>query len=124
MSLRKLAHLTGYFFLIIGALGYIPGITENNHLLGLFHVNTAHNLIHILTGLIAFGIARKTPRTMQIYFQLISFVYTAFALLGFYYGNLPIFGLIASNLADSWLHLVLGIAFLYIGFLYKNSKKA
>lgn len=124
MSLRKLAHLTGYLFLIFGILGYIPGITEENYLFGIFHVNSTNNFIHILTGLVAVGAARKTPKTMQIFFQLLGVVYTAWGLVGFHLMDRPIFGIIASNLADSWFHLLLGIALLYIGFLYKNSRKA
>ena len=56
MSLHKLAKIVGYLFIIIGVLGYIPVLTdENNLLLGIFYVNGAHNLLHILTGLIAIG---------------------------------------------------------------------
>ena len=123
MSLHKLAKLTGYLFVIIGMLGFIPGITEDNLLLGLFHVNKVHNFFHILTGLIAFGVSRKDQKITRYFFQIAGVVYMAAALLGFGNGDEPIFGRMANNLADSWLHLGISIAFLYIGFLYQNHRK-
>lgn len=123
MSLHKLAKLTGYIFVIIGILGFVPGVTVDGMLLGAFHVNAAHNLFHMATGLIAFGMMRQNQKITRYFFQIAGTVYLIVSLLGFSQGDAPVFGGIANNLADSWLHLILGIVFLYIGFLYRNYKK-
>lgn len=122
MSLHKLAKLTGFIFILIGVLGFIPGVTEDGMLLGTFHVNTAHNLVHILTGLIAIGMSRKDQKYTRYFFQIAGLFYLAVALLGFAHGDEPVLGILANNRADSWLHLLLSIAFLYIGFLYQNRR--
>lgn len=122
MSLHKLAKLTGFIFILIGVLGFVPGVTEEDMLLGTFHVNTAHNLVHILTGLIAIGMSRKNQKYTRYFFQVVGIVYLAVALLGFAHGDEPVLGMLANNRPDSWLHLVLSVAFLYIGFLYQNRR--
>ncbi len=122
MSLHKLARLTGYAFVIVGILGFIPGITVDDLLLGKFHVNWIHNCIHIATGLIALGMARKDQKATRYFFQIAGIAYLVVALLGFAQEDAPVFGIIANNLADSRLHLVISIVFLYIGFLYQNRR--
>ncbi|PYL96244.1 MAG: DUF4383 domain-containing protein, partial [Verrucomicrobia bacterium] len=46
--------LFGIVFLAVGILGFVPGVTSDVNgmpmLLGIFHVNTAHNLVHIVSG--------------------------------------------------------------------------
>ena len=107
MSLRKLAKIAGYFFVIIGILGYIPGITEQNLLFGVFHVNSMHNLMHLVTGAVAIGMVHRVPASLKIFFQIAGIAYLAIALIGFYYIERPLLGIIANNLADSWLQVVL-----------------
>lgn len=122
MSLHKLAKLTGYIFVLIGVLGFIPGVTDNNMLLGLFHVNGPHNWFHIISGLVAFRVSRADQKITKLFFQVLGLVYLATALMGFRNVDEPLFGLIANNSADNWLHLGLSIAFLYIGFLYSSHR--
>ena len=40
-------------FLLIGILGYVPATTPaNGMLLRIFHVNTAHNIVHLASGVV------------------------------------------------------------------------
>jgi hypothetical protein len=39
-------------FLLIGILGFVPGVAPDEMLLGIFHVNVAHNAVHIASGII------------------------------------------------------------------------
>ena len=68
--LRKMATIFGVVFLIVGVLGFVPGTTENGHLLGIFHVNPAHNVVHILSGLAALLAARASEHAAQNYFRI------------------------------------------------------
>ncbi len=122
MSLHKLAKLTGTIFILIGILGFVPGITHEGLLVGIFAVDGVHNLIHLATGIIALIMVRKDQKFTRYFFQIIGLVYLAVALLGFAHGDAPILGMIANNEADSWLHLVLSVVLLYIGFLYRNHR--
>jgi hypothetical protein len=50
--IKSAAILFGIVFLAVGILGFVPGVTTNEMLLGTFHVNAAHNVVHIASGII------------------------------------------------------------------------
>jgi len=68
MRTRYLALILGIVFLLIGILGFVPGLRSlpsnapeiavtsgYGYLLGLFPINTLHNIVHLTVGLL--GIA-------------------------------------------------------------------
>jgi len=118
--LKKFAKFVGIVLIVIGVLGFIPGITYRHNLLGLFHVNTLHNLVHLASGVIAYLASRSSMRASQLFFQIFGIIYAMIGLMGFGYGNRDILGVLANNMADTWLHLIMGVVFLYSGFLYKS----
>ena len=125
--LNKLATLVGVIFLVIGVLGFVPAATTNGMLLGLFHVNVWHNIVHLVTGLVALsagcgccGVCSISQWTPKLFFQAFGIIYGAVAVLGFYYGNEALFGVIANNFADSVLHAGIAVVSLYLGFVYKE----
>ncbi len=117
---KKWAKVFGIIFIVIGILGFIPGITMHSYLFGVFHVNAAHNILHLATGLIAYWTSRTSMKASQMFFQIFGIIYIVIALLGFGYGSRDILGFLASNRADTWLRLFVGLIFLYCGFLYKR----
>jgi hypothetical protein len=42
-----MAVLFGVAFLVIGILGFVPAVTKDQMLLGIFHVNTADTWLHV-----------------------------------------------------------------------------
>lgn len=119
--LKKAALATGIVFLLIGILGFVPGITTaDNKLLGIFLVDGVHNLVHILSGLAA--LAASTRRDWsKLFFQIMGVVYALVTVLGFMAGTGgSVLGLFHVNMADNLLHLVLAGAFLYLGFATKD----
>ncbi len=118
---RKAAQLFGWVLLAIGVLGFIPGITSDDHLLGLFHVNPLHNAIHLISGLVALWAGySKSEANARTYFQVFGVIYGLVALLGVFYGDKDILGVLANNWWDVLLHLLITAGALYYGFLYKN----
>ena len=116
--LKTLAFVFGVVLVVIGLLGFVPAASPNGLLLNIFHVNTAHNVVHLVTGLAALlagwgGISQFTPK---LFFQVFGVIYLLVALLGFWYGNAPIFNVLANNLADSFLHLGIAAVSLFLGF--------
>lgn len=114
--LRNLAKIFGYTLLTVGILGFIPVITTDGRLLGLFEVNAAHSIIHLLSGTVALYAGYTSTRQSHLYFRVFGTVYVIVAILGFYYGDRPLLGLVAQNRPDTWLHLFIGIVALYAGF--------
>ena len=126
--IRALATMVAATFLLVGILGFVPGITTDYgsmtfaghdsgaQLLGIFGVSVLHNLVHLLFGVIGLALARRESG--------------AFAFLvggGFVYLLLFVYGLIidqqsSANFvplddADNWLHLVLAIGMIGLGLL-------
>ena len=83
-----------------------------------FHADTVHNLIHIVTGLVFVYIAVKTGASATA-MKVFGVVYLLVALLGFV--DMDLFGLTHVNMADNWLHVVLGVVILLAGFTAKDS---
>jgi len=118
--LKTLAIIFGIVFLLVGILGFIPLFTPGGHLLGLFHVNTAHNIVHLLTGALALFCGMVSGRASKLFFQIFGVVYLLVALLGLYYQDQAILGIIANNVHDIWLHFAIAFVALYLGFVYKE----
>src|SRR5690349_17866564 len=114
MSLKAIAFIFGIIFLVVGVLGFVPGITQDGMLLNLFMVNTAHNIVHILTGLAALLAASRQDYS-RLFFQVLGFLYGLVTILGFALnGDLFIMQV---NTADNILHLVIAVVSLYLGFM-------
>ena len=113
---KTAAILFGVVFLFVGILGFVPSITKDEMLLGIFHVNFAHNVVHLASGAVFLlcGMAGAGPSRM--FFKIFGIVYALVAVLGFYYGDNAILGIISNNSADTWLHIVLAVVMLFLGF--------
>lgn len=120
--IKRIAIIFGAIFVVVGVLGFIPGITpmaadhDHGRLLGLFAVDGLHNTVHILTGLVAIAVGMMSEHASRNYFRVFGIIYALVALFGFVYGNAPLFGLMANNLADAVLHTAIAVVALVLGF--------
>ena len=122
--LSKISKVFGAVLLLIGILGFVPGITSDGHLLGIFHVDTLHNLIHLSSGIAALVAGSKGDAASRLYFQVFGVVYALVAVLGFVYMDRDILGLVANNMADNLLHVAIAGSALYFGFAYTGRDTA
>src|SRR5437764_9185283 len=113
---KSLGMLFGIVFLAVGILGFVPGITKDDMLLGIFMVNATHSVVHIVSGAIFLFASMSGAGAARLWFQIFGVVYALVAVMGFVVGNGMIFGLISNNTNDTWLHVVLAVAMLAIGF--------
>ncbi len=116
--IRLIAILFGIGFIFVGVAGFFPALTQNGLLFGIFEVNQMHNLVYIVSGVIAI-IASTNYRVTKMYFLLFGLIYTIVAILGFW-RNGDLF-MMHVNLADNILHLGIGVVSLYLG-LYKSKR--
>jgi len=93
-------------------------------LLGIFHVNTAHNIVHLLSGVLALWAGSSSGASARLYFRLFGIVYAVVALLGFLAGNGMVWGVISNNMSDTALHVVIALVALSLGFLVKEQAAA
>ena len=114
---RAVALVFGVSFLAVGVLGFVLNPT-GGELLGIFAVNVLHNLVHLLFGI--FGIAAVLMGRSRVYLQGVGVIYLLLTVLGFvpglFVGDEMLLGLVHINLADNFLHLVLGGAAAFFGF--------
>jgi hypothetical protein len=114
--IRTLGFIIGGAFLFGGALGFVPGVVQNNLYLGVFMVNTPHNFLHIASGLIFLLASFFGPGPARLWFQIFGMLYAVMAAWGFKVGVGMICGVISNNPYDSWGHAGLALGMLLIGF--------
>src|SRR5262245_61127698 len=115
------AGTVGAVFVVVGLLGFtvsgghdLAGHT-GGQLLGLFEVNTLHNVVHLAVGAVMIAAAIAGLRAARTANTLIGAVYLALGVLGlFITGNNPL-NIIALNGADNGLHLVIGAVLVGVG---------
>jgi hypothetical protein len=121
---RTAAKIFGVVFVLVGLLGFVPGLTTDGNLLGVFHVNLLHNIIHLASGIVALLAGFASLRYSKLYFQVFGVVYALVAVLGFISGDNDVVGLVANNMADNLLHVVIAVTALYLGFGKSTSEVA
>ena len=125
--IQSVAMLVGLVFLLVGILGFIPGITSNYddlkfaghdsdaQLLGIFDTSILHNIVHLLFGAAGLVLA-KTFEGARSFLIGGGVIYLALFLFGALFGHdegganfVPV------NWADNILHLALGGGMIVLG---------
>jgi hypothetical protein len=123
---QRAAQAVGIVFLLVGVLGFIPGITSNygdmsfaSHmsdakLLGLFQVSVLHNIVHLLFGVAGLALARSVRGARQ-YLVVGGIIYLVLFVYGLIVGANSMANFVPVNTADDILHLVLGLGMIGLG---------
>ena len=113
---KTLGMLFGIVFLAVGILGFVPGVTKDDMLLGIFHVDATHSVVHIASGAIFLFASMAGAGPARLWFKIFGLIYAVVAVLGFVNSNGPVLGMISNNPAVTWLHVALAVVMLLIGF--------
>src|SRR5437764_12803574 len=97
---KSLGMLFGLVFLAVGILGFVPGITKDDMLLGIFMVNPAHSIVHIASGIVFLLCGMAGAGASSMFFKIFGVVYALVAILGFFKGQGMLLGLISNNMPD------------------------
>ncbi|WP_018353068.1 DUF4383 domain-containing protein [Longispora albida] len=128
---RALAAAIGAVFLLVGVLGFIPGIVTDydmlqwagheGHakLLGLFQVTVLHNLVHLLFGVIGLAMSR-TSAMAGVFLIGGGLVYLALWIYGLVIDRETAWNFVGLNSADNWLHMGLGLGMVILGLLSRR----
>jgi hypothetical protein len=122
------ATVVAALFLVIGVLGFIPGVTTDFDemafagdeseamLLGVFQVSVLHNIVHLLFGVVGLALARTFSGARNF---LIGggVVYLVLWIYGLVVDESSSANFVPVNDADDWLHLVLGVGMILLGVL-------
>ena len=125
---RTAALIVSIAFLLVGLMGFIPGLTtdvgdmtfaghhSDAHLLGIFQVSILHNIVHLLFGVAGLAMAR-TAAGARAYLVGGGAVYLLLWVYGLVVGQESAANFVPLNGADDWLHLGLGLGMLALGLL-------
>jgi hypothetical protein len=117
-SVRVWSFLFGIIFVAIGVAGFMPMFMTDDKLLGIFQVDAMHNIVHLVSGVVALLAAMSSAVYSRLYFRIFGLIYGVIAIAGFIYGS-QMETMMHMNMADHMLHLVIAIVALYIGFTTK-----
>lgn len=133
MGVRLFALISGAIYIVVGILGFIPGLVTAptvapglavdagyGYLMGIFPVNLLHNFVHLAVGL--WGVlAYRSYVSSRAYGKGLAIFYGLLAIMGFFpvlqttFGLIPIFG------NDIWLHALTALIAAYFGFMARPS---
>lgn len=135
MNVRTFAMVMGIAFLLIGILGFVPPLLTHpahdahggelrvrafeGYLLGLFHVNVLHSLVHVLFGIMGIAMARSFD-SARTYARIVAVAYGLLVILGLIPLTDTVFGLIPIHGHDVWLHALIAAVAAYFGFVGGN----
>ena len=124
------AMIVGVVFVLVGILGFIPGITTHygdlgfaGHgsgakLLGIFQVSILHNIVHLLFGLAGIAAGRATPSAARGYLVGGGVIYLVLWIYGLVIDKASSANFVPVNNADNWLHLLLGVGMIALGLAF------
>jgi hypothetical protein len=126
--IRTAALAVAATFIVVGVLGFIPGITtdydtmtfagheSDAKLLGIFEVSILHNIVHLLFGVAGLVLAR-TVAGARAYLIGGGVVYFVLWIYGLLIDHDSGANFVPFNDADNWLHLALAIGMVGLGVL-------
>jgi hypothetical protein len=121
LNAKTAALIIGVVFLLVGVLGFIDNPLVSAK--GIFAVNTEHNLVHLVSGVVILAGAYSgvgAALTLKIF----GIVYAVVAILGFFTSGNMLLGMILVNAADHWLHVALAIVILAAGYMLSDDQAA
>ena len=137
MLTRYFALTFGIVYVLVGALGFVPGLAQDPpttapdlavdagyaYLFGLFPINVLHNIVHIAIGAAGL-VAYRRYADARLYARGLTVLYAALAILDLFpvlgtpFGLIPIFG------HDVWLHALSAAAAAYFGWVAPTERAA
>jgi hypothetical protein len=123
---QVLAVAVGAVFLVVGVLGFLPGVTTGDlrfagpdsgaELFGIFRLSVLHNLVHLVFGVVGI-LAFATSRMARSFLILGGGVYLVLWIYGVAIEENSSANVVPMDDADNWLHLGLGAGMILLGVL-------
>ncbi len=121
MNARQFAQIFGAIYVIVGILGFIPGITQpatgydggGGMLLGLFEVNYLHGVVHLALGVWGLASAGSMARAVT-FCRAFAVILIVLGIYGFFSSATD--AIVPLSGYDVYLHLASGVIAAYFGW--------
>ncbi len=107
---KSVTWIVGVVLVLVGLAGFFVDGT-----LLVFQVDTVHNIVHLLSGVVAIAAASSGESYSRMYLIIFGIVYGLVTVVGFVNGG-DILGLFQVNDADNYLHAAIAVVCLGVGF--------
>jgi hypothetical protein len=130
-DIQNVAMGVGILMMLVGVLGFIPGITmqygelrflgPDSHamFLGLFQVSMLLNIVQLAIGAIGWAMSR-TSRGARNFLLGFGALYILLSIYGLSVGVESAANFLALNTSDNWTHMVLGILMITGGWIFSR----
>jgi hypothetical protein len=131
-DVQNVAIGAGIIVMLVGILGFIPGVTAgygdlrflgpDSHamLFGVFQVSMLLNIVQLAIGAVGLTMARSWTgaRSFLLWFGVL---YVLLGVYGFAVGTASAANVLAFNMADNWAHAALGLVMMVCSWLFSRS---
>src|SRR5262245_27916560 len=109
MTARTAALAIGIIFIVVGLLGFIDNPIVGSSETAIFHADTVHNMVHIVSGVLFVLVAMAAPASARTVMLIFGIVYLVIGILGITSvgedGMAKLLGFLHVNAADNYLHI-------------------
>jgi threonine/homoserine/homoserine lactone efflux protein len=116
---KKLAVIFGIIFILVAILGFIPNGIVSKSADATFQVDNMHNIVHLIVGIVLLLAGMMGESAASLWLKIFGVIYILLFIDGLFQVKMTgdkLLSFITANPADNWLHLVLGILLLIVGF--------
>jgi hypothetical protein len=121
---KTLLWVFGVVSLLVGVLGFVPNPIAGPT--GIFETNSLHDVVHLAFGVVFILVALMAAGSASMTLIVGGVVYLLVAVLGF--AMVPeggeLLGLVHTNMADHWLHVVLAAVLIGGGYLSRDGSSS
>jgi len=121
MNTKTASLIIGVIFIAVGLLGFVSNPIIDGSGNAIFHADTVHNIVHIVSGVLFLLIALAAPASAGTYLKVFGVVYLLLGVLGLITigsgGMGKLLGFLHVNGPDNFLHIGLGIVIFLAGTL-------
>jgi hypothetical protein len=115
---RVLTLVLGILFTWLGFFGFFVSLSMTAGMLFVFDVDLVQNLFHLITGLLA--LVATFAEWSRLFNRIFGVIYLILGIAGLFpvlYIGGSLFGITHVNVADSMLHVVVGLVACIIGYM-------
>jgi hypothetical protein len=121
MNTRTASIIIGIIFLAVGLLGFTSNSIIGDSHDAMFHADTTHNMVHIVSGVLFLLVAFASPANAGMFLKLFGIVYLGLGIWGAAtIGSeemITLLGFLHVNSKDNYLHIALGAVIFLAGML-------